>query len=509
MAQHHHDNDDPSLSTAPHHLGFVEPIEDLEHFQEVAFRSPNFNLWDGGQLGGSPSWLDPEHIPQGPLKCNNNNTNNNNNNNNNDDDRILQFVCQIYAPVDGLDDERAFHRALYVFAAPPKSPDDKPCIRVLRAQLPQDNPYFPSDPVDDDITNWKQHLPSHIKLCSVCGLRASYVCPKQQQPFCCREHQKEYFHHVTHASTTTDQQQQQQQEQQSPSFLVELPSLYPLAEIVVEAEEVSSTSNKHDDNSDNDVEDEHLETQHAEMNKIVTLFPNTANTSNQDGNDDDANLEQEDLNRMLRGGEDQQQQQQHQSAASASLSTDPVTQRFVERCQSHPDQILRYCRWKGSPIWFQSNDQGPSINSNSTDIPPPCLSCGAPRRFEFQIMPQILHFLQKKKNSTHTTPKDPRVEEQWKQVLQAMQDADSWIEQTPPEHIPPSLVDAKERATRQYQQAMLQNNPRELDFGTIAVYTCTNSCNGDGAGDETSLLGRYQEEYAWVQTTPPLPASSK
>ena len=66
--------------------------------------------------------------------------------------------------------------------------------------------------------------------------------------------------------------------------------------------------------------------------------------------------------------------------------------------------------------------------------PPPCELCGAKRGFELQVMPQLLHFL--------------KVEDR------------------------------------------NQKPQTALDFGTIAIYTCTASCGQEGG---------YASEYAWVQ----------
>jgi hypothetical protein len=50
--------------------------------------------------------------------------------------------------------------------------------------------------------------------------------------------------------------------------------------------------------------------------------------------------------------------------------------------------VLRYCfEPNARPLWPQATRlPGPN------DIPP-CARCGAPRQFEFQVLPQLLHFL--------------------------------------------------------------------------------------------------------------------
>jgi pre-rRNA-processing protein TSR4 len=98
---------------------------------------------------------------------------------------------------------------------------------------------------------------------------------------------------------------------------------------------------------------------------------------------------------------------------------------FAARIAGAPSQILRYCFEDGSgPIC-------PSPHGIPTpDQIPPCEYCGASRKFEFQILPQVLNIL----------------------------------------GVDPADDDA-------------------LDFGTIAVYSCSRSCSGQG----------YKREFAWVQ----------
>ena len=572
-------------TSPPVHLGFVESIETVEQLEQVAFRSPNYNHWDGGQLGGCPNWLDPQHIPYGPLRCVHNRN------------HILSFVCQIYAPVENEEllqqlqladrvvkvieplppssqetppetsppprPERAFHRALFVFAcaecclepAPGNgntSNNNNKCkpasVRVLRSQLPQDNPYYPKDPEAlsyDELNKWKAHqvvssLPSSssscstsgrepVYLCQVCGLRATYKCPLQNMFFCCQPHQKEYYQYI--------HRPQQQQKDEPAQFVQELPSLYPIAEIVVEEEPQQQ--------QDGDQED-------SVENTATTM----GGLSNSEDDDDDKNLEQGDLNRMVMG---------KSVGGVGGGVTDPVTLAFLERCRREPDQVMRYHRWplqqsssqqqeessSSPPVWWFRQDDQPATNQSSI---PPCELCGAPRQFEFQLMPQMLHYLLRHKQQALEDGKDDEDDndEDWKRTCQAMQITESWMEHAPPEHVPPGLVKAKEEATRRYQQDKLSlggstttakkknHNPaQDLDFGVVAIYTCTASCNfsscslsatssdgtiltttnnKDNDNDDDNCkntttclpnvtnplnpsLGACREEFAWVQTS--------
>ncbi|UYV74670.1 PDCD2 [Cordylochernes scorpioides] len=96
---------------------------------------------------------------------------------------------------------------------------------------------------------------------------------------------------------------------------------------------------------------------------------------------------------------------------------DVVFSKFKERISREPHQVLRYGEEK--PLWV-----GKEVPANI----PPCSSCGAPRTFLFQVMPQLLNHL----------------------------------------------------------------HSEELDWGTLAVYICSKSCDGTDPLD-------YHPEYVWQQ----------
>lgn len=427
------------------HLGFVETIENEGQLRRLAHRSADYNEWDGGQVGGCPSFLDPQHIPDSPQcgKC----------------DGTMNFVCQLYAPIDEYE-ERAFHRSFYVFACSKCQNDSTETIRVYRCQLPQQNPYFPSDPSQDApaVSVWKQHLPAthNLQLCQVCGMRGKYKCPLQQLYFCGKDHQKEYKKHIFDKIKNG----------QVPS---DLPSVYPLAELVVDAEILPTTNN-----TDND--------------KRETLFE-----TNDDDDDSDADLEQEDLNRM--------------TGKKGSVEQDPFTQTFMQRIKSQPDQALRYARWQvgedasdhkniDEVLWIRKDYRPTAI--------PACPYCGAPRRFEFQLMPQMLDHLNRNASI------DQASNETYQQYKNTLQQAEDLIRESPPEAIPPALVENKERAAEKVRQYLLKQRKSTMEFGVVAVYTCTKSCGtmqdleglSTAGGDEAHVDAcnlAYREEFAWRQ----------
>jgi pre-rRNA-processing protein TSR4 len=110
---------------------------------------------------------------------------------------------------------------------------------------------------------------------------------------------------------------------------------------------------------------------------------------------------------------------------------------FHHRVSVAKDQCIRYSRWNDGEELWTSNNNRPDIISGI----PLCPLCHGERRFEFQVMPQLLFHI----------------------------DAENSL----------GLGDGS-----------------DFDWGTIAVYTCSNSCGGDGG--ETN----YYNEYVWCQEMP-------
>jgi len=114
--------------------------------------------------------------------------------------------------------------------------------------------------------------------------------------------------------------------------------------------------------------------------------------------------------------------------AIASTTT-PEQKHFAEfaaRVSWDPEQVLRYSFQEGAePLW-----PSPSPVPSDSDIPP-CQNCSARRRFEFQVMPQLLLSLD-----------------------------------------------------------LNEEHDSSLNWGTVAVYSCSASCQGTAA---------YLEEFVYVQ----------
>lgn len=110
---------------------------------------------------------------------------------------------------------------------------------------------------------------------------------------------------------------------------------------------------------------------------------------------------------------------------------DAVFSRFMKRISICPQQILRYCRG-GKPLFISEPP------SNMAQVVSACGSCGGPRTFELQLMPALVSLLRREDGG---------------------------------------------------------GAEAELEFGTVLVYTCTNSCWTAGSGSAV-------EEFCFVQADP-------
>ena len=505
-------------------LGFSVEFEDEDHRRSVGHLSPYWIDWDGGQIGGRPSWLNPRDIPFRPIECCLCRT-------------PMVFVCQLYAPLEGNINPNAFHRSFYVFACPNtgSSIDDGDCdgendddssstkcslattgtVRVFRTQLPKKNPFYPEridvDNIDNDDNDnnnedlestWTKHWPKSwgVQLCVASGQRGHGKCPIQGLEFCSRYHQREYKKYIydnmkKKPRNTQDKNDDDVDEDLKGIDLINLPSMMADSELVVEEEPDYDTNG-----------------QSKTKSALFQL------STNGDGDVEDEKLEQSDLNAIT-------------GAAAETVTKDEVTMQFYDRINSLDNvksQCLRYLRWPDSevceqsntPLWIRSDFQPPS-----DDIPPCCDKCGAPRKFEFQLMPQMIHYLLNKKNpkqGNKTNPADSSAKNDSAIIhdanaIDALRTATAIMDETPPEQIPPDLAATTAKAASAMRKNLMMgggstrsSNP---GWGVVAVYTCTKSCGGiidieDSDGDCSTNqqhagsdkdLGAYIEEFAWRQ----------
>lgn len=514
-------------------LGFSLPLnkddddtssfDGQQHYNNIlGHASPNWCDWDGGKIGGLPSWLNPRDLPDGPLCCRGPCSRGIEKK---EGGTPLRFIAQLYCPADDVtNNPAAFHRSVYVFACPKccsessklfqhTDHDDgndateipatllSESVRVLRCQLPKRNDFYPLNGDEDVNDEWEKHTSDYwsktnkneqLNLCAVCGQRSKGKCTKQFKWFCGPHHQKEFLR-------ASKQYQKTNPNEIMPQTY--LPSVCYESELVVE-EEPHHVPTAADDKSGN-------------INDTNTLNSKSLFQSN-DITDSDANLEQTDLN-ALTGNTS--------LAEAATGVTDPKTLAFYARMNiggeenDVRDQCLRYSRWSSAQkqVAYEDeredeDDEGPlwlsSDHLPDESFPPKCQHCGAERAFEFQILPQMIHYLlndpdaSSDNNDSKDNDRHVLTESQRAVLLEAKAKIESGMD------LPEGFKEQHDLAVASARDALLgiarkggdkggtseeEGAKDRLDWGTIAVYTCTASCGDNGA---------YVEEAAWMQ--PPL-----
>jgi pre-rRNA-processing protein TSR4 len=118
------------------HIGFIEKCESWR-LESHFFPS---------KVGGKPAWLDLKNIPNiKQLSCNY-------------CKNPCIFLCQIYAPYE--EDNRAFHRTLYVFICKNLEcckENHNGNLKVLRSQLERINEFYLPDP-PMEVQDWKPNM---------------------------------------------------------------------------------------------------------------------------------------------------------------------------------------------------------------------------------------------------------------------------------------------------------------------------------------------------------------
>ena len=406
-------------------LGFSIPLENISSKtnKHLNFTHCNNNWlqWDGGKIGGKPIWLNPRDIPTN-LSCTSEICRGH------DALSKLSLLVQLYCPSDDVEDN-AFHRTIYVFIC-----NKCQSVRVLRCQLPRQNPFYVHE-----ISSKKQkvfgecNMSSYwnVKLCSLCNKKSNdnVRWDNEKLSFCSNSCCEEYKNNYLHTNEVPE--------------LNNSNILLPESEIYVEEEppSMSSSTNKKELIQDDEFDD------------------------------DDENITQSDINKWTH------------TEGNTTGCTDPCTLEFQSRIHNREDsvqnQCLRYNRWydkeegndedeNNGPLWIQEN------HIPGDDNIPNCQYCGSPRLFEFQIMPQMLYYIQR----SNDTSKEKS--------------------------------NLKEMLLSNNNTGGIRNN---FDWGVIAVYTCSKSCHKytvlkdlDDNGN-TNLdrdLGAYMEEYAWLQPQPPV-----
>ncbi|CAM0138581.1 hypothetical protein VKS41_007202 [Umbelopsis sp. WA50703] len=290
--------------------------------------------------GGAPLWLNPEH-PLDQANCQ-------------VCEKPMNLLVQLYTPEDYP--EEAYHRTVYVFCCKDGAchkKNWKKCFKVVRNQLPRNNPYYSpsseSDSEDEESKEWqaKKFEPPH--LCAICGLAGPKTCGKCHQEFyCSREHQLVDWtlagHKQSCCQTVAAAQAEEIKAKRNKILFIE-------KEIVSEPEGLGA-----------DGEEEQAQKEFSNEHN-GTAATTTA---------------------LVPAGDEIYE--------NTEVDVDQAFLKFQLKVQLYPEQVLRYTRTEygsedAEPLWV--SDKG---KPDAADIPA-CSACGAERTFEFQILSTLLNYL--------------------------------------------------------------------------------------------------------------------
>ncbi|CAD0198291.1 unnamed protein product [Chrysodeixis includens] len=289
------------------------------------------------KVGGKPAWLDLKNLPNPQdllcKKC----------------DNPMIFLCQIYASLEDSDD--TFHRTIFLFVCRIGS-----CCRincsdnfiVLRCQLPRRNEFYSFNP-SEEVENEDFPMSNWPNLCDLCGIKAPSHCSKCKKTYYCTRTHQVLDWQKGHKQICPEIQASQTHKPNN--FLVTNAGksiLFKEWALIVDEED-------EEDPKDVDV--------NQEMDKLRKLMQEKkAGTL--------SNVSEDELDQYTK-----------------DVPDDKVFNKFSKRVARHPDQVLRYDRG-GQPLWIT----GKTTEASITDVPK-CQYCNGDRQFEFQIMPQLLNFI--------------------------------------------------------------------------------------------------------------------
>ncbi|CAE7317150.1 Pdcd2 [Symbiodinium sp. CCMP2456] len=343
------------------------------------------------KVGGRPAWLIPANLPGEEelacLRCSSR----------------MRFLMQIYAS-QGTRKESCFHRTLHIFVCTNCQPNE---VRVFRAQLPRDCPYYSYDEPDREAAIHSEPLPDaelEALCCPHCGLASGKApelcsdCDRRARngdppvPFA------EFEISVSAANVSDD-------EEEEPATI-----------------ETSAAERRAEEDGNNP--DAYAEAVQETADAVQGI-----QVTDRDKKDTDALAKLKAYQEMVREDPEAALDKFGASFASEWVEEhsvkDPVFARFQRFHEENKSHVLRY-HLQGVPRWFCRHRQ--------LEGEAPICHCGGSRIFECQVQPMII--------------------------------------------------------------SLLAGSPLQdrLDFGTICIYSCEESCDDP----ERS----YVEEFAYVQPEP-------
>ncbi|OAF71740.1 Programmed cell death protein 2 [Intoshia linei] len=249
-------------------------------------------------------------------------------------EKPLKFLLQIYAPIKNI--VHAFHRTLYIFVCGSKKCDNRNFF-IIRCQMPEKNEIHTLNFFQTD-NPYFETVSKVANICVACGVSADKKCSKCMTFYCSKFHQiSDWPVHKDHCKCGNSPKKSQCW----PEFQI---SIYSPEPIIIKKNESLFT------------------------HQVSDLLPPSLETLSID-----SQLPAEPFNEFTDTYE--------------NSIKDIVFYKFRKSIHKYPDQIIRYDRG-ATPLWISGKNK-----ILKEDIPH-CTNCGANRVFEFQVMPQLLNYIE-------------------------------------------------------------------------------------------------------------------
>jgi len=281
---------------------------------------------------------------------------------------------QVYASR-GEDKPSAFHRVLHVFVCTNCQPN---CVRVFRAQLPLENPFYSSDKPDSDeiAAQLKAADDKDVELdplqCAMCGLTRDST-----EETCCE---------CKRRARNGDSPYVLQERELSTAG-----ACIPDEEEGVEAEAEEQAEGDSDDKVATvgavPVQDQ-LSSHDAALHIVKEADDVIASAQAKGASDAMVQKLKEYRTRIAQEPDsaiDGSEQKVFDEWCRERGEKDSVFSKFQRYALANRGHVLRY-EFGAKPLWFCKSNR-------LVAEPPQCKLCGAPRVFEFQVQPQLIALL--------------------------------------------------------------------------------------------------------------------
>lgn len=329
------------------------------------------------KLGGRPAWLDPVQLPlESQLRCGASGA-------------PLRFLLQVYASIN--DDARAFHRTVFLFISPHGSRlGELGAARAFRCQLPRVNDFYADEPAAPDELPRPLTDPLAVIAKRRCARYAELPLPLPpsmplspvQSPTAAAAADEVGAAFTQDAGFRESELVVEPEPSAEEALASGVGAHSEQVARLLAAYQARSTPHPAQAAQSGQVAQPVGSSEAAAISAGASAGAAAA-AAPADDSDEDGNLGG---NLGIKSADDSDDADLSAFGAPDEDLSDFSA--FTARVQRAPEQCLRYTYAEATaPLWA-SRRRRPKPGSV-----PPCARCGGPRRFEFQVMPQAIHYL--------------------------------------------------------------------------------------------------------------------